>query len=460
MNRWHAVVVATSVGALLAATAACSSSGSGSGNSSSAAKNTNFSAKPSGTLNSWSFDNADDVGKARMGYADAQLKKSGVTVKYDQTSFDAQKFTTRLASGDVPDVVQMDAQDVITYAAQGLIMPLNKCYSQNNVDPSTLFYPAVTGDVTWKNQIWAVPQFYQPSAILVDENVLQAAGLTNADIDTSNMPRLLAAIKKMYKSSGGNPSTLGFDPQATGNVYLWLLGLGGQVTDKNGAPALDSAANEAALSALKQITDAQGGYAKLKSFTDTFDFFGAKNQFVKNQVGAEVDAQWYPNVLSPYTKQIKIQTVPFKNKSGQPVTVSDDTAFVIPTKSRNPVAACQWALAVDSMGSWKAAEAARNATLAKTGSPNTGLFTGEPAVDKILRADSKPSGNADFDQAVQGFYDIVGDGIALPASPAGQEIQTDLQNAFTSVLTGQSSPKDALAKAQSDAMRAYQNVTK
>lgn len=456
MKRRQAVTAAMSVVAVLAASTACSGSG---GSSPSGGSNVNFGAKPSGTLNSWSFDNADDVGTARMNYANAQLKKDGVSVKYDQTPFDPQKFTTRLASGDVPDVVQMDASEVATYAAQGLIMPLDKCYSDNNVDPTKMFYPAVSGEVTWKNQIWAVPQFYQPSAIMLNEGVLKAAGVSDSDIDTSNPTKLLAAINKMYKSNGNVPTTLGFDPQATGNVYLWILGLGGKLTDKNGAPTLDDPANVYPLELLKKITDAQGGYAKLKSFTDSFDFFGKDNQFVKKQVGAEVDAQWYPNVLSPYKDQIQLRTVPFRNKSGQPVTVASGTAFVIPTKSNNPVAACKWALAVDSMGSWKAAEQARVQTLKKNGGINTGLFTGEPAADQALRKYVKPSGNADFDQTIQEFYKIVGDGIPIPASPAGQEINNDLINAFTSTLLGQSSAKAALAHAQQDAMRAYNNVT-
>ena len=42
------------------------------------------------------------------------------------------------------------------------------------------------------------------------------------------------------------------------------------------------------IDALKQITDAQGGYAAVKSFTDSFDTFGDANQFVQNQVGAQV----------------------------------------------------------------------------------------------------------------------------------------------------------------------------
>ena len=72
-----------------------------------------------------------------------------------------------------------------------------------------------------------------------------------------------------------------------------------------------------------QIVDAQGGFAKYKSFTDSFDVFGENNQFVKSQVGAQVAAQWYPNVLSPYKDQIKLAAVPFKDKDGNPFTVAD-----------------------------------------------------------------------------------------------------------------------------------------
>jgi multiple sugar transport system substrate-binding protein len=93
-------------------TTACGSSGDNGGSNAA-----NFDPNPTGTLSAWGFDNADDVGKARMDYAAKQL--TGVKIQMDQTGFDAQKFTTRLASGNVPDVVQMDREYVATYAAQG-----------------------------------------------------------------------------------------------------------------------------------------------------------------------------------------------------------------------------------------------------------------------------------------------------------------------------------------------------
>jgi len=441
------------VAALMVTTACESGNGNNSGGNAS-----NFDATPTGTLSAWGFNNADDVGKARLAYAAKQL--GGVKIEMDQTNFDAQKFTTRMASGNVPDVVQMDREFVATYAAQGLIQPLDKCFTANKVDPKQRWYPSVVGDVTYKNQIWAVPQFYQPPAIMLNKTVMDAAGVPDSDIDPSNPDKLLAAIAKMYKASGGVPTTLGFNPQATGQVYLWTVGMGGKLVGDNGEPTLDDPSNVYGLELLKKITDAQGGFAKYKSFTDAFDTFGEKNQFVKNQVGAEVDAQWYPNVLSPYKDKIKLAAVPFKGKDGQPVTVATGTSFVIPTKAKNPSAGCKWALALTDEGAWDAAGAARAQTVQQKQSINTGLFTGSPAADKAIRAKYiKPSGNSGFDQVISTYYDIVSTGKSIGSSPAGQALKQELTNAITAALLGQKSPQQALSDAQKATMTAYKNVT-
>ena len=128
IKRRTAIAALALTASMTVALAGCTSGGGGSGGS---ASKGSFSTKVSGTLNAWGFNNADDVGTSRLDYAKSQLK--GVTIKLDQTNFDAQKFTTRVASGNVPDVVQMDASYVDTYAAQGLIQPLDACYSAHSV---------------------------------------------------------------------------------------------------------------------------------------------------------------------------------------------------------------------------------------------------------------------------------------------------------------------------------------
>ncbi len=432
--------------------AGCGSGGGGQ------AADADFDAEPEGTLSAWGFENADDVGTSRLDYAAAQL--DGVEIDLDATAFDAQKFTTRLASGDVPDVVQMDRRYVTTYAAQDLIMPLDACFDAHDVDPRSYWYEAVVDDVTYDDAVWGVPQFYQPPAILLNKTVLDEAGVTAEEIDTSQPDVLLAAIEKMYQESNGVPTRLGFDPVATGQSGLWVLAMGGQLNDEDGKPTLDDPSNVAGIEMLKQITDAQGGFAAVKSFTDSFDTFGDNNQYVAGQVGAQVNAQWYPNVLSPYVDQVQLEAVPFRDADGEPFSVASGTAFVIPAGAKNPAAACAWMLELTSDEAWDEAGAARAETRKADGGINTGLFTGSPAADQRLRDEYVvESGNAGFDQVISTYYDVVDYGQSFGSSPAGQEIQNELNNAITAALLGDKSPEDALADAQQAAMRAYDKAT-
>ncbi|MET4637970.1 extracellular solute-binding protein [Mycetocola sp. 2940] len=451
-TRQNVLLAFTATASVLALTAC----GGGGGTT----EDTSFSDSPTGALSAWGFNDPDEVGQSRLDHAEEVL--SDIEIKIDQTAFDAQKFTTRVASGNVPDVVQMDRQYVGTYAAQGLILPLDECFAAHGVDPDEQYYPSVMDDVTWDDNVWAVPQFYQPPAIMLNTRVMDAAGVTADQIDTSKPDVLLDAVAKMYKESGGNPSVIGFESQGVDQAGLWMLGYGGRLMDEDGVPALDDPKNAEAVNFLKQLFDAQGGYAKYKSFTDSFDTFGDANPYVADQLGAWIRQQWYVNVLTPYVDQVSIETVPFKNMEGEPFTVSTATSFVIPAGAKNADAGCAWAMNLTSQDAWMAAGEARAKTIADTpGAINTGLFTGSPAADEAIREKFvKESGNAGFDQSIATFYDIVGEGQSFGASPAGQEIQTELKNAVTSTLLGDKSAEDALADAQEAAMRAYDSAVK
>lgn len=430
----------------------------GGGGGGSAGEDADFTAEPTGSLSAWGFENADDVGQARLDYAEEQL--ADVEVELDATAFDAQKFTTRIAGGEVPDVVQMDRRYVTQYAAQDLIIPLDACFEAHDVTPDDYWYPFVVDDVRYEDAIWAVPQFYQPPAILLNKRVMDQAGVTSEEIDTSDPEALLGAIEKMYQESGGVPTRLGFDPVSTGQAPLWILGMGGQLTDEDGTPTLDDPSNLAGIELLKQINDAQGGFAAVKSFTDSFDTFGDNNQFVADQVGAQVNAQWYPNVLSPYVGQIQIEAVPFKDSEGNPFSVAGGSAFVIPAGAENQAAACAWMIELTGEEAWAAAGAARAETRAEDGGINTGLFTGAPGPDQSIRDEYVvETGDAGFDQTISAYYDVLEYGRSFGSSPAGQDIQNELNNAITAALLGDKTPEEALADAQEAAMRAYENAT-
>ena len=95
-----------------------------------------------------------------------------------------------------------------------------------------------------------------------------------------------------------------------------MLSFGGSTIGEDGEPTLDNPKNAEAIDFLKKIYDAQGGYANVKSFVDSFDVFGDNNSYVADQVGAAIFDQWYVNVLTPYADQVEIGATPGGHAGG------------------------------------------------------------------------------------------------------------------------------------------------
>jgi multiple sugar transport system substrate-binding protein len=449
LKQLGGVIVGLSVGAALVACGPNSNQPS-----SGSSGKSQFSKSVSGELKTYGFNPSDEVGKSRSDYATAQL--NGVKVTMDTSSFDTQKFAAQAAAGQVPGLIYADRAQIDTLADKKLIMPLDQCYATWGVNPTQHFYSSVINDVTYQGKVYGIPEFFQAEAIIANKRVLQKSGVSLDQLDTSKPDQLLAAAKKMTAMSGGKPTRLGFVPDMPGSAAIWLAVFGGRTVDQKGKPTLNDANNVKALTWLKQLSDAQGGYAKGKSLLDSMDVFGAKNQYVKDQVGAQVWAQWYVNVLSDYKKYVDIAAVPIKTLDGKTLAMAGGAAYAIPAKSPNPSAACAWAIKITSPEAWQKASEARQKTVQKDDSINTGLFTGSPVADKANRDQFvKSSGNADFDQVINTYYEILPDNRPMGASAVGQSITDNLNNAVIVALSGGKSPQKALDDAQAAALRAW-----
>jgi multiple sugar transport system substrate-binding protein len=423
--------------------------------------NTTFSKQASGTLKTDGFTPGDEVATARVDYTAKKLPK--VKLSINKGSFDPQKFTAEAASGTVPDIVDMNRSDIATYAAKGLILNLDACYALYNVKPATRFYPAVVDSVKYKGGVFGVPQFWQTSALMLNMRLLTKAGLTSADFDTSDPARVVAAVKKLsVVGADGSPTVLGLDPNMPGNASTWFATFGGKIMDASGKPTLDNSANIKALEFLKQVFDAEGGYDKATSFKNTFDYFGNDNQFAKDQVGAELNQQWYPNVLTGNTSAVDISATPLIGTTGKALGAADGDALAIPTAAKNKNAACAWALTMTSDEAWVAATKARLAKVASTkGAIFTGLFTGSATADKIITTQyQKSTGIAGFDSTIKAYEAGLANGVNLGSSPAGLQINTELQNAVVPALEGNKTAAAVLKDAQAAALREYNSANK
>lgn len=415
-----------------------------------------FATDATGTLKTMGFNPGDEVGQSRADHAAEQLPE--VTVEMDTTNFDSQKFTAQAAAGQVADLIQLDRSAVATFAANHLILPLDQGFEVHGVDPAQLYYEPAVAEVSHDGAIYAIPQFFQPNAIVVNTRAAEAAGVAPEDFDTSDPEMFLRTVETATSMEGSTPLTLGFDGDIPGSVEMWLQVFGGGSIGQDGAPTLDTPENLEALTWIKQVLDLQGGYAEVTSLKNAMDVFGAENQYVTDQVVAQSWAQWYLNVLTDTAEQVDIQVVPVKDRDGKPFAFAGGTCFAVPSRAANPDAALAWALSVTSTEAWLKAGEAREASAQEAGGINTGVFSGSPVADQQIREQFvQETGDPDFDQAIPVYYDILADPRATGSSLAGDQIKQALTDAVTAAVGGEKEPQQALTDAQAAAMREFES---
>lgn len=400
------------------------------------------------TLSIYGFGTGDEVAQSRAALATKAIAPAKVS--NPNGGFNDQAFLADVASGNVPDLVYMDRQKVGTYAAKGALMPLGSCISSQGIDTSQFRKPALD-EVTYKGQIYGLPEFYDNRVLYINDGVVK----NPAAVSTSNRQALQQLATTLTTKSGGKVTRIGFDPKLPEFFPLWAKAFGASLLSSDGLKAnLDSPQAVQALTFAAGLIKAEGGWGAFNSFRNTFDFFGAGNEFAKNQLGAFPMEDWYLNVLAQNSPHVKLTIKPFTTQTGQPIDYETGSAWAIPAKAKHPQLACLWAKTMTSVTAWLAAAKARLAVDRKDHTTFTGLYTANQQADAaIMKADFKPNGSQ-WSKAVQTIEQVQGSAFGVPASPAGNEVQTAWQNAVTRVLAGQQAPAAALKQAQQEAQSA------
>jgi multiple sugar transport system substrate-binding protein len=402
------------------------------------------------------FGKGDDVAETRAAIA---IKAVGGNVDRPSGSFNDQQFLAAVASGNVPDLVYLDRQKVGTYAAKGAFIPLASCIKSQKINMNQ-YRKAALAEVRYKGQTYGIPEFYTIRNILVNNDVLDITHTPIGWLNPAKPALLLKAAKQMVKfDSSGKVTRIGFDPKIPEFFPLWAKAYGVDILSKDGLhPHLNDPKAVKALSYTMSLINAQGGWDKFKSFRDTWDFFGSKNQVAENQVGAWPMEQWYYNVLAGASPNVHITGLQFRNLKNQPIQYETGSAWAIPKGAKHPGAACTFARVMTATSTWLAADKNRRELRAKAKQPYTGILTGNAVADAQIYKNI-PKINRFFDQAVKKYYDQQRYSVGIPASPASAEFQKAWNDAINRVLAGQQSPKAALDQAQREAVAAIKAAT-
>jgi multiple sugar transport system substrate-binding protein len=410
----------------------------------------------SGTLDIYGYGPGDDVQENRAAYAAAQLQ--GVTIKREAPGFDDQAFLTRLASGDIPDLVRMPRPSLALYAAKGVLQPVNSCVTP---DLAKQYRAGAIKAMTYGGKLYGLPEFTNQVTLVVNVQAFQEAGVPLSQAQTKNLPQLLKTAKKLTKfDSSGNLVRIGFDPKIDSGFGfpLWVKYFGKSIISANGLKAqINQPAAVKALTFALQVINAEGGWNKFVAYRNTFDFFGAQNPLVKDQLGFWPMESFIYNVFANNSPKQHIAARYFQNQKGGPITFFSGNGWAIPKGSKNFDAACAYMKAVTSVDAWDLAGAKRLAARRAANPPQafTGLYTANAVADKKLYEDVyHATGNPDYDDAVKYLVNASKYGFELPPTPAGAQFANAYNSAIQRVLTRQQTVKAALAQAQKEAQAA------
>jgi multiple sugar transport system substrate-binding protein len=404
-----------------------------------------------GELSVMGFSGVDEVATSRVEFAEAEL--GDVEVELIEGDLDIQQFLSAVASGEPPELLYADRDQIGSLAARGAIIPLERCIDGEGIDMDQ-FRESAVEQVTLDGEVYGIPEFNQVQVTMANADLLSAAGLSIEDVNGSDREAMTQANLALTKSDGGSLSVIGVDSKLPEFLPLWVAAAGGSILSDDGrTAALDSQEAIDALTWAVGIYNDQGGFSAVKAFRDSADFFGEGNQFATSTLGAMPMEQWYINVLNEVSPDAPLAFDTVRTTSGEPIAFAGGSAWAIPSGTENSEAACRWARAMTSVEAWQAAADARLAVREEEGKPFTGILTGNTIADEEIRG-MVSSGGEPWDSGIEAMYEANDNTVSLPANPADAEFEQAMQDAVNSVLNGEATPEEALAEAQETAQQA------
>jgi multiple sugar transport system substrate-binding protein len=406
-----------------------------------------------GKLTVMGFGAGDEIATVRLDEAKKALG-DGVDVKLVEGDLDIQQFLSSVATGEPPEIVYANRDQIGTFASRGAIMPLTDCIEGEGIDTGVYREPALA-QVTFEDEVYGIPEFNVVQIVQANADLLDEAGVGLEDVNGSDWSAVEQANRKLTQSDGGKLKVIGFDSKLPEFLPLWAQANGVDMISEDGRTAqLDDPAVVEALEFAVGIYDAQGGFSKVKAFRDSADFFGSGNQFASGTLGAMPMEQWYVNVLNDVSPDAPMAFDTVRTTDGDPVAFASGSAWAIPKGSKNAEAACRFARVMTDTESWVKAAEERVRLRQQENKMFTGVLTGNAEADEQIQGLIEPSGDEKWDSAVQAVYEANDNTFSLPANPAGEEFKAAWQDAVNRVLNGQQEPAEAMARAQEEAQKA------
>ena len=216
----------------------------------------------------------------------AWSKDSGVDAEVIAATDLTQQLSQGFAGGNPPDLFYLATELLAGYADNGSVIAYGD-QLENKGD----FYPSLVQNFTYDDKFFCAPKDFSTLQLIINKNLWDKAGLTEADIPT-DWDSLAAAAKKL---TSGNTTGLVFSGEYQ-RVGAFMAQAGGRLVSEDGTTAVaDSQENADALAYVKEhLADGTFAYA-----ADVGAGWGG--EALGKQLGAmTIEGNWITGALGDY----------------------------------------------------------------------------------------------------------------------------------------------------------------
>ncbi len=270
-----------------------------------------------------------------------------LTNVYDANS---QKYLPAIASGNVPDLLKLNAFEIPTLGQRGALLPLDDYIKRDKWD-MTQYFQFALDQCSWNGKYVAMTHHPDIRCLFMAQEVFQDAGLDPEQAPT-NWDDLVNWGTKMSKQENGRYVRYGYVPAWTANPWPT------QIIQANGATLLSEDGRKAtfgsdqAAAALQWALDATdkiaGGYQNTVEFQQsnkTAQGSGDYWMFPHRLIGMVLEGNWFWAPVAIVDPSMKVRNAMFPGgpaAQGQQFAFGGGTMVSILKGAKNPDLAWEW----------------------------------------------------------------------------------------------------------------------
>ncbi len=258
--------------------------------------------------------------------ANPDIKLEFVTIpsKYADT------MVTKLAGGEIPDVMMLAMDQVPRYALSGMLLPLDDLAS---AEYKGSLYPVVKNALTVDGKMYAAARDVTPKVMYLNTKMFEDAGVP-IPADTWTMDEFTETTKKLTKGSGATAQWGYYWKNYTDQTFAMIAAFGGELYAKDGKSSVLST-DPNTKKAMQYMYDLYNTHKVCPSAAQAAQF--GDNEFspfmankVAMQIGALSTASTFDGNKTPYT------VLPMPSIDGVSKTSSFVNTWVVPKTAKHP----------------------------------------------------------------------------------------------------------------------------